>query len=309
MAHPFPTHDNASEKCNQRNKCQTPICFHPRQYNDTTNDNKNVTAFVDQFWEWKPPGTVTPVQKITEVASLIISFSISKVFDKKIAVRVINLMESPCTINKNTQIADFSVVPHEKSKFIKPRRHGNSQYDSGRWSASDYLFDWATENEWISGNIEDRTPIQTRILNELREVQQKEKLNPKDNADSRMKFLKRVDWIDTLLTETEKQAVEDILVEYHDIFARHRMDCGMNTDFNVKLTPNDGKAAYNQNLPMPIHLKEDSFVELALMHQYGIITVLPFSKHASPIFAQRKPNGKLPLPVDLKKINTLIADD
>ena len=60
---------------------------------------------------------------------------------------------------------------------------------------------------------------------------------------------------------------------------------------------------------MPIHLKEDLIVELALMHKYGIITVLPFSKYASPIFAQRKPNGKLRLLVDLKKIKTLIADD
>ena len=45
------------------------------------------------------------------------------------------------------------------------------------------------------------------------------------------------------------------------------------------------------------------------MHKYGIITVLPFSKYASPIFAQRRPNGKLRLLVDLRKINTLIADD
>ena len=60
---------------------------------------------------------------------------------------------------------------------------------------------------------------------------------------------------------------------------------------------------------MPIHLKEDLIVELALMHKYGIITVLPFSKYASPIFAQRKTNGKLRLLVDLRKINTLIADD
>ena len=45
------------------------------------------------------------------------------------------------------------------------------------------------------------------------------------------------------------------------------------------------------------------------MHKYGIITVLPFSKYASPIFAQRKPNGKLLLLVDLRKINILIADD
>ena len=45
------------------------------------------------------------------------------------------------------------------------------------------------------------------------------------------------------------------------------------------------------------------------MHKYGIITVLPFSKYESPIIAQRKPNGKLRLLVDLRKINTLIADD
>ena len=50
-------------------------------------------------------------------------------------------------------------------------------------------------------------------------------------------------------------------------------------------------------------------MELALLHKYGIITTLPFSKYASPIFAQRKPNGKLRLLVDLRKINTLIADD
>ena len=46
----------------------------------------------------------------------------------------------------------------------------------------------------------------------MRELQQKEKLNPKDDIESRIEFLKRFDWKDTLLTETEKQAVEDILV-------------------------------------------------------------------------------------------------
>ena len=45
------------------------------------------------------------------------------------------------------------------------------------------------------------------------------------------------------------------------------------------------------------------------MHKYGIITTLPFSKYDSPIFAQRKPNGKLRLLVDLRKINALIADN
>ena len=140
-------------------------------------------------------------------------------------------------------------------------------------------------------------------------MQRREKLNPKDDSEPRTEFLKRFDWTDTLLTETEKQAVEDILVEYHDIFARHRMDIGMNTEIKVKLTPKDDNVVYSQSLPIPIHLKEDLIVELALMHKYGIITMLPFSKYPSAIFAQRKPNGKLRLLVDLRKINTLIADD
>ena len=45
------------------------------------------------------------------------------------------------------------------------------------------------------------------------------------------------------------------------------------------------------------------------MHRYGIITTLPFSKYASPIFAKPKPNGKMRLLVDLPKLNALISID
>ena len=136
-----------------------------------------------------------------------------------------------------------------------------------------------------------------------------------------MEILKRFDWTDTLLKQTEKQSVEDILVDCHDTFARHRMDIRMNTEFKVKVTPKDDEAVYNQNLPL--HLKENLIVELALMHNYKcyhinmqdpihindwIITVLPLAKNASPIFAQRKPNGKSRLLVDLRKINTMITE-
>ena len=74
-------------------------------------------------------------------------------------------------------------------------------------------------------------------------------------------------------------------------------------------SPLDNRPAYSRSLLAPINLKDDILVELALLQNYGIITTLPFSKYASPIFAQRKPNGKLRLLVDLRKINTLIADD
>ena len=260
---------------------------------------KPVTAFVDHVSEWNTTGTVTPVEKFTENASLMLSHSMSTKIDRKIAVRVTNTTESPYTINKDTQIAEFSVVTPEQSKFIKPVDMAIlSMIPEGGPDLITYVTellrlnkpDQQTNTFWFPtpenpGNTEQHTPIQTRILKELRELQLKEKLNPNDNTESRTEFLKRFDWTDKPLTETEKQAVEDILVEYHDILARHRMDIGMNTEFKVKLTPKDDKAVYSQSLPMPIHLKEDLIVELALMHKYGIITVLPFSKYASPIFA------------------------
>ena len=160
-----------------------------------------------------------------------------------------------------------------------------------------------------SGNKKELTPIQTRNLNELRELEQLEKLNPLENTNSRNQFLSNFDWTDSTLQPEAKQAVENLLEEFHDIFARHRFDIGINTAFKVQLTPLDNRPAYSQSLPAPINLKDDILVELALLHKYGIITTLPFSNYASPIFAQRKPNGKLRLLVDLRKINTLIADD
>ena len=44
----------------------------------------------------------------------------STIIDRKTAVRVTNTTESPYGINKNTQIAEFSVVTPEQAKFIKP---------------------------------------------------------------------------------------------------------------------------------------------------------------------------------------------
>ena len=204
---------------------------------------KRITAFVDQSSEWNKTGTVTPVEKFTEAASLIISHSMSAIIDRKIALRVTNTTESPYTINKNTQIAEFSVVTPEQSKLIKPVDTAIlSMIPEVDPDLVTYLTELLRTNKpdqqnntfWFPtpenlGNTADHTPIQTRILTELCELQRREKVNPKHDSESRTEFLKTFVWIDTLLTETEKQAVEDILVEYHDKFARHRMYIGMNT--------------------------------------------------------------------------------
>ena len=56
--------------------------------------------------------------------------------------------------------------------------------------------------------------------------------------------------------------------------------------------------------------RKDSLLhEPAIIHNYGIIETLPFSKTASLKLSQKKPYRKLRLLVDLRKMSNLIADD
>ena len=263
---------------------------------------KTITAFVDDPSEWNTTGTVIPVGKVKKAASLLLSNSISTITDKNLAVRVTNKTESPYSVKKITQIAELSVVTSEQSKFTKPVNTAIlsmiPESDPKLTTYLDKLLGTKQPEQqkntfWFPtsknlGKTEDHTQIQTRIHKELHELKEKEKLNPKHDVDSEMKNLERFDWTDTLLKEAEKQAVEDILVEYHDIFARHRMNNRMNKEVKVKVTPRHDKAVYRQNLQMPPQLKKDLIVELARTPKYRIITVKPFSKYACPIFCADK---------------------
>ena len=86
-------------------------------------------------------------------------------------------------------------------------------------------------------------------------------------------------------------------------------DWTLDSTSKIELTPKDEKPVYSQNLPMPINVKADILVELGLMVIYDITNNLPFSKYASPMFAQRTPSGKCRLLEDLRNYNNLIFDD
>ena len=45
--------------------------------------------------------------------------------------------------------------------------------------------------------------------------------------------------------------IEDLSVEFHDIFARHWFDIGMNREYTIKLTPKDNSLAYRWTLQTP----------------------------------------------------------
>ena len=159
------------------------------------------------------------------------------------------------------------------------------------------------------GYSDEHTSIQKRILRELQAPQDQKTLDPTKDKESIPKFLGNFDWKDSTLTTEENGKNSELYVEFYDIFARHRFDIDMNEEFKVKLTPKDDSPSYSQRLPAPKKLKKDFLVELAKLHKYQIIITLPFLKYASPIFAQKKPNGKLRLLVDLRKIKNLISDD
>ena len=69
--------------------------------------------------------------------------------------------------------------------------------------------------------------------------QEAEELNPNDDKDyeeSRHRFLSNFDWKDSMLQQHEIKKIESLLVEFHNIFERHRFENGMNEEFTVELT-------------------------------------------------------------------------
>ena len=106
-----------------------------------------------------------------------------------------------------------------------------------------------SENYWFPtpenpGNPDEHTPIQKRILRELQALQDLETPDSTKDEESRTKFLEIFDWKDSTLAPDEKEKIEELLVELHDIFARHRFDICMNEELKVKLTP--------RTIPQPI---------------------------------------------------------
>ena len=267
-------------------------------------------------------GILQPSDLLNEENDITFCAAIVTLDEGTTRIHVNNFTDQPFKLKKGMHIANFSVMTPEQMKHVRPIDPVSTWHllNENEEDAIYYISSLLKANRnndqyeqyWFPtpenpGDEESHTPIQKGILRELRNLQEAEKLNPQDNEESRQKFLSNFDWKYSMLQQHEIKQIEALLVEFHDIFARHWFDIGMNEEFTVKLTPKDDSPAYSQSLPTPVNLKEDILVELASLHKYGIITTLPFSKYASPIFAQKKPNGKLRLLVDLRKIN--ISDD
>ena len=81
---------------------------------------KTINAHTNFSSQFKTTGTITPVEQYTENATLLISHSMSTITENEVPIRVTNVGETPYTLKKNTQVADFAILTPEQSKFIKP---------------------------------------------------------------------------------------------------------------------------------------------------------------------------------------------
>ena len=115
-----------------------------------------------------------------------------------------------------------------------------------------------------------------------------------------------IKWNESLLKTDEKQQIEDILIEFSDIFAKHSFDVGYNAETSMKITQEHNQPVYTQNPPTPIHSREELQVELAFLQYFDIITSFNHSNYSSPVFAHRKPNGEVRNLINLRRINQLL---
>ena len=288
------------------------------------NDRHLATLTSQMYDDTTVTGILQPSNALNEDGDITFCAALVTLTSGQVEIHLNNFTDHPYTLKRGSHVANFSVMTPGQMKYVKPVDPVTTWHllQDNPENAAFYVSSLIKsakpedfrENYWFPtpedpGDPQQHTPIQKRILTEQLTLQELEKLNPQDDPESRRQFLTNFDWTDSMLQPEEIARIENLLVEFHDIFARQRFDIGMNEEFKIKLTPKDDSPAYSQSLPTPINLKEDILVELALLQRYGNITTLPFSKYASPIFAQKKPNGKLRLLVDLRKINNLISDD
>ena len=218
-------------------------------------------------------GIIEPSPLLENDEDLLISpaFSLTQKKNKHM-VQISNFLDHPYTLKNGTHVANFLILTAEQTKQIRPVNPTsvlhllNNNHDDAIHYINSLLqpsnFDEVSENYWfpkpqIPGKEKERSPIQTRILNDLRELEQLEQMSPLEGTNSRNQLLSKIDWTDSTLQLDAIQAVEDVLVEFHDIFARCRFDIAINTEFKVQLTPLDNRPAYSQSLPAPI--KDDKW--------------------------------------------------
>ena len=280
-------------------------------------------------------GLVIPSDRLEDKSGIVLTSSLSTINDDgKVVLSAINFSDNPITLNNKTEIAHFEILNEteaddliaidptllslaklrnpddfagELNQLIQDFHFQKIDTPTGR-PPPDYSKLWFPTPETCT-DFSTLTPLQREIYDQILQLQRLEKMKPTENSHDRREFLKKFSWDTCALNNDQKEELEEFLVEYHDVFAKHRFDVGYNTELKIKLTPEHPLPVYVQGPPTPIHLRDELLVELALLQYFNIITTLSHSKYSSPIFVHRKASGKMRILIDLRRVNHLLRHD
>ena len=259
--------------------------------------------------------TVEGIPAFERRTHLLVSPAFSETREDRAHVQITNRLDYQITIMVGTAVAFFKILTPKQANNIQPMTNHQlnliTHYPDEATAVLNHIFqdpNEKTDRRWYPTPETCDDPsklnmIERRIYDKIVKLRAEKILDPILSEEQRQEFLANFQWKQSILNLHEKQDIEALSVKYHDI-ARHRLDIWINTEFKLKLTPKHDEPVYAQNFPTPTNLKDDLLVELALMQEYGIISTLPYSK-----YAKRKPNGKLRILVDLRRIHHLLEND
>ena len=238
------------------------------------NDRQLVPMTSQLYNDTTVTGITQPSNDLTGDGDIYFCAALVALTQGPVTIHVNNFTDHSHTLKRDSLVANFSVLTPEKMKYVKPIDPVITWHllldnpENAAFYASSLIK--STKPEDLKANYRFPAPedpgdpqyytlIQECILKELLNLQELQKLNLQADPESRRPILINFDWTDSMLQPDEVAQIENLLVEFQNIFARYRFHIGINEEFKVKLTPNDDSPAYSQSLPTPINLKEERF--------------------------------------------------
>ena len=180
---------------------------------------------------------------------LLVSPALSETWEGRTHVQITNPLHYQITIKVGTAVASFKIMTIKQANNLQPMTNHQlnliTQYPDEATAVLNHIFqdpNEKTDRRWYPTPETCDDPsklnkIERRICDEIVKLRAEDKLDPTSSKEQRQEFLANFKWEQSILNPHEKQEIEALLVKYHDIFARHRLDIEINTEVKRKLTP------------------------------------------------------------------------
>ena len=146
---------------------------------------------------------IHPTEQYSGEHQLVVASSLSTVSNSKIEIRVTNTSPNPFTLKKNVNVAEFTILSPQEAKQLHPLNSAALKVlaEDNTEQALEYVNELlkssekpqTTQNFWFPtpdnpGDPSKHTPIQSRILREIEELENIQKLNPHNSPEDRATF-------------------------------------------------------------------------------------------------------------------------